>query len=388
MRRVGRKIRRVAIVTGSRAEYGILRPVIRELQRRGLALRLIVAGMHLRPEYGFTCRQIEADGLAISAKVEMAVPGDDAHKMAHAIGLGVCGFAKALDELVPDAVVVLGDRTEAFAAAIATAGSHRLLVHIHGGEVTRGGLDESMRHGITKLAHLHFTATAEARLRIIQMGERPDRVFMVGAPGIDAILKEKPLPLAKLESSLGFAIRRPLVVLAQHPVSTRADAASSEIRETLEALAKTRYQTVCVYPNCDAGGQRMISVIELYRGQPWLHISPSLAHLTYLSLLRTADVLVGNTSSGIIEAPSLRLPVVNIGDRQNGRERGQNILDVPAEREAIARAIKRALTDKVFLRRVRKEGNPYGSGNASVKIAQKLAQIRLNRDLIQKQFYS
>src|SRR5438093_214692 len=314
MSKDSQKIRRVAIITGSRAEYGILRPVIRELEKRSLDPRLIVAGMHLRPEFGSTYGQIEADGLAIDAKVEMTIPGDDAHDMAHAIGLGVCGFAKALDAIVPDAVVVLGDRTEAFAAAIATAGSHRLLVHIHGGEITRGGLDESMRHGITKLAHLHFTATAEARSRIIQMGERPDRVFMVGAPGIDAILNEKPLPLARLESTLGFSLRRPLLVLAQHPVSTKADEASSEIRETLEALAKTRFQTVCVYPNCDAGGQRMISVIELYRGRPWLHIVPSLAHGTYLSLLRNADVLVGNTSSGIIEAPTLRLTVVNIGD--------------------------------------------------------------------------
>ena len=381
----GRLVESIAVVTGSRAEYGLLKPIMEEIRAIELELRLVVTGMHLRPEFGDTYREIEADGFTIDAKVEMAAPGDDYAAMVQSIGVGVSGIGRALESINPDVVVVLGDRIEAFAAAIAGAGLNRVVAHIHGGEVTRGGLDESMRHAITKLAHLHFAATEKSRERIIKMGEDADRVFTVGAPGLDSVLRTNWLEPSDLEREVGIPLRRPLVVLVQHSVSTAAEKAAAEIRETLEAVRQVGHQTICLYPNSDAGGQRMIEVIESYRGQPWLHILPNLDHVAYLSLLRCADVLVGNTSSGIIEAPSFYLPVVNIGERQAGRERSNNILDVPPRREDIKRAIDRALGADGFRAAVRACSNPYGDGKASTRIVDVLRRVRITHDLLQKQ---
>jgi UDP-hydrolysing UDP-N-acetyl-D-glucosamine 2-epimerase len=243
-----------------------------------------------------------------------------------------------------------------------------------------------MRHAITKLAHLHFVATKQSRERVISMGERRDRVFTVGAPGLDSIIGMEPLGSAELERRVGFPLRSPLVLLVQHSVSTRPHSGAEEIRESLEALHELGYQTMCVYPNSDAGGQKMIKVIESYRGEPWLHISPSLEHDTYLSLLSAADVLVGNTSSGIIEAPSFQLPVVNIGERQAGRERGDNVIDSPPDRNAIRDALEQAVHSENFRAQVLASVNPYGDGHASERIVDVLRSLRITQDLLQKQF--
>jgi GDP/UDP-N,N'-diacetylbacillosamine 2-epimerase (hydrolysing) len=360
--------------------------VIEELRRSGLETLLVATGTHLAPTFGETIREIEADGVRIDAKVEMTVATDDHAGMVDSIARGVEGLGRALRDLAPDVVLVLGDRVEAFAAAIAGAASNRAVAHLHGGDVSRGGLDESMRHAITKLAHLHFAATEKSRARIIRMGERADRVFTVGAPGLDAIRRSERLSQGDLASAVGTPLRKPLLVLLQHPVSTRADDGPSEIRETLEALESAGHMTVCVYPNSDAGGRRMIDVIESFRGRNWLRIMPNLDHRTYLSLLAHADVLVGNSSSGLIEAPFFHLPVVNIGERQTGRERGDNVLDVAPNRREIGEALRFALGDEEFLRRSRSTGSPYGDGRASERIAEVLRRIRIDSDLLQKQF--
>ncbi|HEV8537161.1 MAG TPA: UDP-N-acetylglucosamine 2-epimerase [Candidatus Limnocylindria bacterium] len=377
---------RLALVTGSRAEYGILRPVMARIREARLELMVVVAGMHLAPTFGETVREIEADGIAIAAKVEMTAISDDPAAMVDTIGRGIAGLGRAMTELNPDLVLVLGDRVEAFAAAIAGAGSNRAVAHLHGGDVSRGGLDESMRHAITKLAHLHFAATEKSRERIVRMGERPDRVFAVGAPGLDAIHTSRRASIGELEKLVGAPLPRPLVVLVQHPVTTRADQAQDEMRETLEALDVEEHTTVCLYPNADAGGRRMIEVIESFRDRRWLHVIPNLEHSAYLSLLAVADVLIGNSSSGIIEAPFFHLPVVNIGERQAGRERGDNVLDVAPRHEDIIRALKRALGDAEFRERVRKGNSPYGDGRASERIVAVLQRTRIGPELIQKQF--
>ena len=349
-----------------------------------MTLKVVVAGMHLAPEFGDTVREIEADGWPIEARVPMSDGRDSAAATARGLGLGLAAMADVFERLAPDIVMVLGDRVEAFAAAAAAGASNRGVAHIHGGDVTRGGIDESMRHAITKLAHLHFAATERSRERIVRMGEDPDRVFVVGAPGLDSIRTLAPLSLADVGRALGIALERPYVVLVQHPVSTRPDAAAREIEETLEALSASGRRTICIYPNADAGGRRMIAAIERHRGEPWLVVLPNAEHDLYLNLLRHADALVGNSSSGIIEAGMFHLPVVNVGERQHGRERGANVVDAPPERDAI-KAVLQQVTRPEFAAVAASAANPYGDGHASERIAATLAKTRVSPALLQKQ---
>jgi GDP/UDP-N,N'-diacetylbacillosamine 2-epimerase (hydrolysing) len=380
------RIRKICVVTGTRAEYGLLRPVMRAMQRSPqLELRLIVAGMHLSHEFGNTHREIENDGFPADARVDMTFSGDSPAAMAKTIGIGIYGMAQALESLDPEVVLVLGDRTEAFAGAVAGAGMNKIVAHIHGGEVTRGGLDESMRHAITKLAHVHFVATERSRERVLRMGEPPENVYLTGAPGLDSILNQKLQDSSELSRHLGIELRQPRILLLQHSVSTRADAAASEMAESLAALAELGHQTIVIYPNCDAGGRRAIDKLRELGAAPWLHVFQNLEHTTYLSLLAGVDVLVGNSSSGIIEAPALHVPVVNLGSRQEGRERSAGILDVPHERGAIQQAIQRALQDADFRAEVRKSSSVYGDGQASRRIVEALESLQATPRLLQKQ---
>lgn len=378
-------MRRICVVTGTRAEYGLLRPVMRAIQRsQQLELRLIVAGMHLSHEFGDTYREIENDGFHADARVDMAFSGDSPAAMAKAIGIGIYGMAQALDSLDPEVVLVLGDRTEAFAGAVAGAGMNKIVAHIHGGEVTRGGLDESMRHAITKLSHLHFVATEGSRRRVLRMGEPPENVYLTGAPGLDSILNQKLHDSNELSRRLGIDLRQPRILLLQHSVSTLADAAGSEMAETLAALAELGHQTIVIYPNCDAGGRRVIDKLRELAA-PWLHVFQNLDHTTYLSLLAGVDVLVGNSSSGIIEAPALHVAVVNVGPRQEGRERSAGILDVPHERGAIKKAIQVVLQNADFRAQVRESSSVYGDGHASDRVVEALGRLQATPRLLQKQ---
>ncbi len=377
---------RICVVTGSRSEYGLLRPVLQAIQYSARCeLRLVVAGMHLAHEFGNTYREIEEDGFAIDARVDMTLSGDSHAAMAKGIGIGIHGMAQALETLNPDIVLVLGDRTEAFAAAVAGAALNKIVAHIHGGEVTRGGLDESMRHAITKLAHIHFVATECSRQRVLRLGEQKEHVIVTGAPGLDSVLGQQLYSREELARRLEIPLSHPLILLVQHAVSTTADDAAEEMSETLAALAELGHPTIAIYPNCDPGGRRAVDQLRAGEFADWLHVFPSFDHKTYLSLLAASDVMVGNSSSGIMEAAALHVPVVNIGTRQHGRERSAGVLDVPHEQVAIRDAIRHALEAKDFREQVRRAGSVYGDGQASRRVVEYLSSLRLGPDLVQKQ---
>jgi len=371
-------MRRITIVTGTRAEYGLLKPIIdRVLDDKNLHLDLLVTGMHLSPEYGYTVKHIEDDGVPIAAKVEMQLSSDSAAAMAKGMGLGLYGITHEMERLQPDIVLILGDRVEAFAGAIAGLFCGALVGHIHGGEITQGGLDEYMRHAITKLSHIHFAATEKSAERIIGMGEDPKNVHCTGAPGLDALLQYPKMTENELSEALGIPIPDQFALVVQHPVSTHPETARDEIKATLEALKSREIYGILTYPNSDAGSREMIQVIEQYAEQDWLVTFKSLTRPIFANLMRRAAVLVGNSSSGMLDAPSFSTPVINIGERQEGREQGSNILDAPAEQTAIEQALERIVSDEIFLQQCRKAKNPYGDGKASERIVKILKEVDL-----------
>jgi UDP-N-acetylglucosamine 2-epimerase (non-hydrolysing)/GDP/UDP-N,N'-diacetylbacillosamine 2-epimerase (hydrolysing) len=339
--------------------------------------------MHLSHEFGYTVREIEKDGFKIDARVDMLLSSDTVEAMAKSVGVGILGMAQAWKQIKPDIILVLGDRIEPLAAVIAGAYMNIPIAHIHGGDAC-GNIDNPARHTITKFAHIHFPATSKSAERIIRMGEEEWRVHMVGSPTLDVLLKETLLPAEVLSERLGLNLSRPLILVVQHPVTTQADEAPRQMKETLEAVLETGYPVVLTYPNSDAGGRRMIEVIKSYENRPSIKTYKSIPRQEYLSLMKVAGVMVGNSSSGIIEAPSFGLPAVNIGSRQEGRERGKNVIDVGHDKQEILRAIKKALTSQAFLKEVKKGESPYGDGKASQRIAEILSQIEITPQLLQK----
>ncbi len=379
-------MRKVAVVTGTRAEYGILQPVLKAIEAEPkLELSLVVTGMHLSREFGYTVKEIENDGFRISARVDMLPDSDTLAAMAESVGKGITGMVQAWEQLKPDIITVLGDRTEPLAATIAGAYMNIPVAHIHGGDACTGGnIDDANRYAITKFAHIHFPATRKSAERIIKMGEDEWRVHTVGSPALDSILNEPLLPAEVLVEKLGLDLSRPLVLLVQHPVTTQVDKAPRQMRETLEAVVEAGYPAVLIYPNSDAGGRKMIQMIREFGKYPFIKTFKSLPRREYLSLMKVASVLVGNSSSGIIDAPSFGLPAVNIGIRQEGRERGKNIIDVGHNKQEIIAAIEKALIDKEFLAEVKKYENPYGDGKASQRIAEILSKVEITPQLLQK----
>lgn len=381
-----RKKKTVCVVTGTRAEYGILRSVIREIHKSPrLRLQVVATGMHLSKAFGKTINEIKKDGFVVAAQVVMTPKNDSLEAMARSVGDGIKGIVMALKKLQPDIVVVLGDRVEALAAAIAAAYLNIILAHIHGGDSTQGGLDESARHAITKFAHLHFPATKTSAERIHKMGEENRRIFVVGAPGLDEILHAKVPPRRALLKKFHLDGTQPIALVVQHPITTDVARAQRQIVETLEALRSASLQSIIVYPNADAGGRGMIKVIESYLSRyPYLRGYQSLTREEFLGLMRVANVMVGNSSSGIIESASLKLPVVTIGIRQAGRERSTNVITVGHQRRAIARAIRKALFNAQFLVCVRRAKSPYGDGFAGKRIRKVLERVPLSQKLLQK----
>jgi len=380
-------MRTICIVTGARSEFGLLKPVIDEVQTRtGLGVQLVVAGMHLSTRHGYTVQEIEAAGLGIDARVDMLPEGDAPAAMAAAVGRGIIGFTAAFQTLRPDIVVVLGDRIEAFAAATAASLSKIVVAHIHGGDRSRGGFDEHMRHAITKLAHVHFAACGDSAERIMKLGEPPERVHTVGAPGLDTILASKIAGCGEFRQAYNFDPEKPFILVVQHPVSTQSELAADQMRQTLDAVTSFDMPVVIVYPNNDAGAAGMIDVIEGYRSWPDLHIYQSVPRSFFLTLLARSHVLVGNSSCGIIEAPSFKIPVVNIGIRQDGRFRASNVIDVPVvDADDIREAIEMALNDKNFRRKLARCQNPYGEGKASQAIVDVLESLDITPELFEKQ---
>lgn len=379
-------MRKIAVITGTRAEYGILYPVLKAIETKPeLELSLVVTGMHLSHEFGYTVKEIEDDGFGIDAKVDTLLSSDTPEAMAKSVGLGIIGMAQAWEQLKPDIILVLGDRVEPLAAAISGAYMNIPVAHIHGGDSPRGGLDEYARHAITKLSHIHFPATKKSAERIVKMGEDEWRVHMVGSPALDVILNEPLISAEVLAKKFGIDSSKPLILLVQHPLTIEVENAAGQMRETLQAIIEVGYQVIVVYPNSDAGGRRMIEVIKEYEKKyPFIKALKSLPRREYLSLMKVASVLVGNSSSGIIDAPSLGLPAVNIGTRQEGRERGRNVIDVGHNKQEIIKAIGKALTDEGFLKEVKKYKSPYGDGKASRRITEILSSIEITPQLLQK----
>jgi len=381
---VSRTTRRtIAVVTGTRAEYGILGTVLRAIDAHPkLRLRLVVTGMHLLRRFGYTVREILADGWTIDARVRMQSDADDPDHQAVSLGKGTTGLARAFHKLDPKFVVVLGDRIEAFAAASAAAVSRRLVAHIHGGDVATGDIDDTLRHAITKLAHVHFPATREGAERIKKLGEDPGRVHFVGAPGLDEV--RELLQARKRDSfnPLEYAPQPAYAVVARHPGSRSAAREKALTEVTLRAVRAEGLGAVVLYPNTDPGYEGIIQAITKAAARdPGVRVFPSLPREAYLHLVRRARVLVGNSSSGLIESAFLGTPSVNVGPRQEGRLRAAScVLDAADNQAAVRQAIRRAGR----LRPRTGAWTAYGDGRAGRRIAQKLAAIRLDRRLTHK----
>jgi len=376
------------VVTGSRAEYGLLYWLLREIQGDPrIQLQLAVTGRHLAPGFGLTLRQIEADGFTLDARVDMLVASDTPAGIGKSIGLGVIGFADAFANLKPDLIVILGDRFEIFAAAQAAMVAKIPIAHIHGGELTEGLIDEAIRHSLTKMSHLHFVSAERYRDRVIQLGEAPDRVWNVGALGLDAIRFLPRLDRETLSTTIGFNLRQPYFLVTYHPLTL-----FNSGREAVDAIFTAiddfpDYQILITGVNADTGNEVIREAIrDFYASNPGrVHVVESLGQYRYLSAMAHAEVVVGNSSSALIEGPTLRVPTVNIGNRQRGRIRANTVLDAEENHHSISQAIRTALSP-VFRKGLKKVASPFGDGNAAQRIRQVLAEHPL-QDLLVKRFW-
>ena len=376
--------RRIFAVTGSRAEYGSMRPVFGAIVSGGkLHLELIVTGMHMHPAFRDSLEEIRKDAFGRLHMVQM-VPGDDTGKaMAQALGRGILGIAEVFNEVGADVVLLQGDRSEMLAAAVAAAHMNIPIVHMSGGDLT-GTIDQPVRNAISQFAHVHLTTCADSTERLRQHGESPSRIFEVGEPTLDVILKQEFAKPEELARDLRLDLSAPVVIATMHPVTTESAQAGAQIAAVLDALESFQLQTVFTYPNTDAGGEVMRDVLESRRGRDWLRIFPHLGSYRYLGLMRIASVMVGNSSSGIIEAPSFGLPVVNVGTRQYGRSRAANVVDVNCTAGEIATGIRKTLENPDFRVIATTCSSPYGDGRAGVRAADILARLRISPALICK----
>ena len=381
-------VRRIAVVTVGRSDYGIYRPLLRRLTTDpAFDVRIVAAAAHLSPELGRTIEFIERDGFAVAAQVEMSLDSDAPEAVARSSGLGTIGFARAYASLQPDIVLTLGDRFEMHAAVVAAVPLGVPVAHIHGGEATEGAIDDLFRHSITKMSHLHFVATDAYARRVVQMGEEPWRVVVSGAPSLDALRSIAPLDREALEARYGLSLEPPVVLVTFHPETRRLDDTERHVCELLGALDAVDGTVVITAPNADANRQLVFDRLRAFaRTRPSTWFVDTFGPDGYFSLMKLASVMVGNSSSGIIEAPSFALPVVNIGDRQAGRLRAANVIDVAAERDAILRSVRLALTPD-FRASLAELRNPYGDGHASERIAAKLAAASLDHVFMTKRFY-
>lgn len=383
-------MRKICVITGSRAEYGLLSGLMKAVQEDdGLQLQVIATNMHLSPEFGLTYREIEKEGFTIDKKVEMLLSSDTPNATAKSVGLGTIGFADAYEDLKPDMIVVLGDRYEIL-AAVSTALFYKIPVaHLHGGEITEGAYDDCIRHAITKMSHLHFTSTEEYRNRIIQLGEDPKRVFNVGAPGIENIKKIPLMSREELEESIGFEIGDKCLLVTYHPVTLEDSTAEKQSQNLLAALDRYKdYRIIFTMPNSDTNGRIIMQEIETFvrRNRERAIAFKSLGLKRYLSALQYISAVVGNSSSGIIEVPSFGIPTLNIGDRQKGRIAAKSVVHCGTTLHEIVDGLQKALSDN------QKElsaecSNPYEKEDTVNQILEVIKGCPLN-NLVQKSFYN
>jgi GDP/UDP-N,N'-diacetylbacillosamine 2-epimerase (hydrolysing) len=381
-------MRKICVITGTRAEYGLLRWVMQGIKDEpDLTLQIITTGMHLSPEFGLTYQAIEQDGFQIDRKVEMLISSDTPVGIAKSMGLGLIGFADALSELQPDLIVVLGDRFEIFAAVSAALVARIPVSHLHGGETTEGAFDEALRHSITKMSHLHFVAAEAYRQRVIQLGEQPEQVFLVGGLGIDNIKRLQLLDRAALEVSLDFKLGPKNLLITFHPVTLETATAENQMGGLLGALAALKdTQLIFTLPNADTDGRFLINMVEKFVAQHYnARAFTSLGQLRYLSCVAQVDGVVGNSSSGLAEVPSFKKGTINIGDRQRGRLQAESVINCEPTSEGIAAALVQLYSIN-FQKSLHQVINPYGEGGASEKVV----NIIKNTDIagiVKKTFY-
>lgn len=382
--------RKICVVTGTRAEFGLLRWLMQEIQNEPqMELQVIATGMHLSPEFGLTYREIEQAGFVINAKVEMLLSADTATAVTKSMGLGLISYADVYERLAPDLIVVLGDRFEIFAATAAALIAGISVAHLHGGETTEGAFDEAIRHSITKMSHLHFVAAEDYRHRVIQLGEQPERVFLVGGLGIDAIKRIKLLDREKLEESLGFKFGRRNLLITFHPVTLEGQNSSghqmAELLAALEGLEDTHL--IFTMPNADTGGRELAMMVsDFVASHQNACVHTSLGQQRYLSCMKYVDAVVGNSSSGLAEAPSMGIATINIGDRQKGRLSASSVINCEPTQQSISGALS-TIFDSSFRSTLRSTKNPYGSGGASEKIVEVIKKHDL-KNLLKKSFFN
>jgi UDP-hydrolysing UDP-N-acetyl-D-glucosamine 2-epimerase len=381
--------RKICVVTGSRAEYGLLYSLLKDLQAdTELDLQLVVTGMHLSSRFGSTYKLIEEDGFSINHKVDLGLDGDSAQDIAQSVGRGTIGFADAFEGLQPDIVLVLGDRYEILSAVQAAMIMNIAIAHLHGGELTEGAIDDSIRHAITKMSHLHFVAAEPYRQRVIQLGERPDRVFNVGSPGLDNIKKIKLLKREEFEKAIDFKLGHINFLVTYHPVTLCREGPEKAIIALFKAIDEfPSSQIIFTMPNSDTGNKIIGQLIDSYvknnpcRAKSFL----SLGQVRYLSAITNVNIVLGNSSSGLMEVPLFNKPTVNIGTRQKGRLRASSVIDCEENTKSISSAIIKALSED-FQKTLGQVDHPYKSGNASKAISKVLKSFNLDGVLV-KEFY-
>lgn len=376
-------MRKILYISGTRADYGLMRRTLFCINRHPrLRLEIAVTGMHLMPKFGKTIDEIRKDNFKIH-EFKAIYSSDDKKSVVKFIVNFLAGLSEKIESITPDIILILGDRAEMLVAAILGSYLTIPVVHIHGGEVT-STVDEITRHAITKLSHIHLVATKKSAQRIIRMGEDRWRVHTVGAPSLDTIFDEAMISKDDIAEKYNLDLSQPIILVIQHALTAEICDAGKQMVKSMEAIKDLKFQSIVIYPNADPGAKKMIKVIEKYRKYPFIQIYKNISYREYLSLMGVASVLVGNSSSGIIEAPSFHLPVVNIGRRQEGRERAGNILDVDYDRNQIKKAIKKAIYDKKFKAKVKNCISPYSNGRASEKIVRQLSKLKIEEKLLHK----
>lgn len=384
-------MKRIGIMTGTRAEYGLLKPLMQEINKdNDLELYLIVSGMHLSPEFGMTYQEIEEDGFEINAKVEMLLSSDSPAGISKSIGLGVIGFADEFQRADLDMLILLGDRYEALSAAISAMVMRIPIAHLHGGELTEGAIDEGIRHSITKMSYLHFTSTEQYRNRVIQLGENPERVFYVGALGVENIKKINLMTKEELERSIHFEIDENTVIVTYHPVTLENNTVEEQFLNLLEVLDRNpKIRMIFTKANADTNGRIVNELIDKYAAQNSERACAfvSLGQKRYLSALKYCRIVIGNSSSGIIEAPSFGKPIINIGDRQKGRICADSVINCGYTQQEIQQAMETALT-KEFENKASNCRNPYEKENTAANIISVIKDYLLNDKIkLKKGFY-
>jgi GDP/UDP-N,N'-diacetylbacillosamine 2-epimerase (hydrolysing) len=374
-------------ITGIRSEYDIMSSVFRAIHKHPkLALQLVVTGAHLSEAYGHTVDEIRKDGFDVVDEIESLLNGDEKSTRLKGLAIQLQGLVQTVARVRPDILLVLGDREEAMTTALVGAYMNIPVAHLCGGDRVIGNVDDQVRHSVTKLAHLHFVTNSESAIRIARLGEQPFRIFNVGNPGLDRLLEVPPLSIDELSDRLGFSIlsSEPFIMLIQHAISSESNQAYEQMKISMEAIRELGIKTIISYPNSDAGGQQMIRAIHEYDSVPYIHVEKNIPQCEFVNLLRQTACLVGNSSAGILEAPLLKLPVINIGNRQRGRLHAENVQFIPHDKDEIIAAVNRAVYDPEYRKFVNDCTNPYGDGKSSCLIAEILAATSIDDALLIK----